>query len=59
MRTSIVISAGDKAQPLLEEAFGEESAEKETTGKERCFILKGVVSRKKQFLPALVDAIQH
>ena len=57
--TSIVLSAGDKAQDLLEEAFGENHVDKEASDREQCMILKNVVSRKKQFLPALVDAIQH
>ena len=57
--TSIVLSAGDKAQALLEEAFGENHVDKEASDREQCMILKNVVSRKKQFLPALVDAIQH
>ena len=57
--TSIVLSAGDKAQALLEEAFGENHVDKEASDREQRMILKNVVSRKKQFLPALVDAIQH
>ena len=63
--SSTVIWEGDKAQALLTEAFPEaeavsfsRGAKKDASGTD-ALLLKGVVSRKKQFLPALVEAIQH
>lgn len=50
--SSDILSAGDGADALLTHAFG---AEKEK-GVTR---LPGMVSRKKQFLPALVEALQN
>ncbi|MBR0093633.1 MAG: inorganic diphosphatase, partial [Lachnospiraceae bacterium] len=57
--TSLVMCTGDKAQTLLAEAFPDAGMQKDAAGKETYRVLPGVVSRKKQFLPALVEAIQH
>ena len=50
--TSEVIFVGDNAANLLKNAFGVEADEESA-------ILKGVVSRKKQFIPALVGQLQQ
>ncbi len=50
--STILISAGDDAEAIITRAF---SAIREEDG----FLLKGVVSRKKQLIPALMAAIQE
>ena len=50
--TSEVIFVGDNAANLLKNSFGVEADEESA-------ILKGVVSRKKQFIPALVGQLQQ
>ncbi len=50
--TSEIIYVGDQAEALLEEAFGKKSENGQ-------LVLEGVVSRKKQFLPKLMAAIQN
>lgn len=47
-----VLFTGDKAKDLIEEAFGVSAENKEA-------MLAGVVSRKKQFIPALLVAMQN
>lgn len=43
---------GTNAKELVKEAFGVRSHDHH-------FVLKGVVSRKKQFIPAIIEAMQH
>jgi manganese-dependent inorganic pyrophosphatase len=50
--TTELIYSGDAAERLIEEAYGITSDNGE-------FILKGVVSRKKQLLPRIMTAIQN
>ena len=50
--TSEIIYVGEQAEALLEEAFGKKSENGQ-------LVLEGVVSRKKQFLPKLMAAIQN
>jgi manganese-dependent inorganic pyrophosphatase len=50
-QSSLVLSAGDGAQALLETAFGVQAADGGV-------LLPGVVSRKKQFIPHLLRALQ-
>lgn len=50
--TSEVIFVGDNAAKLLKNAFGVEADEESA-------ILKGIVSRKKQFIPSLVGQLQQ
>jgi len=50
--TTELIYAGNQAEQLIEEAFGIKSEENQ-------FMLKGVVSRKKQLLPQIMMAIQN
>ena len=51
--SSEVLFAGNNAEEVLEDAFGNKRAE------DGSICLDGVVSRKKQFLPALVEALQQ
>ncbi len=51
--SSIVIFAGNKAESIIDTGFHVEA------GSERTALLKGVVSRKKQLLPAIVEALQQ
>ena len=50
--TSQIIYAGKEAQEVLEVAF-------ETKVKGDVLLLDGIVSRKKQFIPAVINAIQQ
>ena len=50
--SSIVLCAGEGAEHLLAEAFNLDSTQPQTE-------LAGVVSRKKQFLPAIMQALQE
>ena len=50
-----VLCSGDGAKETLLDAFGEESYKQDTS----TFILKGVVSRKKQFAPPVIETIQE
>ncbi len=47
-----LLFAGDKAKELVQEAFGVDC-------EDGCAILEGVVSRKKQFIPSLMVALQY
>lgn len=47
-----LLFAGDKSKELVQEAFN-------VDGKNGCAILEGVVSRKKQFIPSLMVALQY
>lgn len=49
---SEVLCIGANASKLIEETF-------EVTERDGVYLLRGVVSRKKQFLPALVEALQQ
>ena len=51
-QSALVLSAGDGAKALLERAFGVQA-------NEHGVLLPGVVSRKKQFIPQLLRAIQE
>lgn len=57
--SSLVLCVGDKAKSLLEEAFPDAAETAAEGGMPAYYLLKGVVSRKKQFLPAIVEAIHH
>ena len=50
--STILMSAGEDAEGIISRAF---SAKREEHG----FLLKGVVSRKKQLIPALIAAMQE
>ena len=50
--STILISEGESADEMIGRAF---SAKRETDG----YLLKGVVSRKKQLIPALMAAMQE
>ena len=47
-----LLFAGDRAKELVQEAFG-------VDGKDGSALLEGVVSRKKQFIPSLMVALQY
>ena len=51
--SSIVIFAGAKAENIIDAGFHI------AAGSENTALLKGVVSRKKQLLPAIVEALQQ
>lgn len=51
-QSALVLSAGDGAKSLLEQAFGVQA-------NEHGVLLPGVVSRKKQFIPQLLRTIQE
>ncbi len=51
--SSIVIFAGNKSESIIDAGFHVEA------GSENTALLKGVVSRKKQLLPAIVEALQQ
>lgn len=50
--TTYLIYHGDNADTLAEEAFGQKN-------EDDTFVLEGVVSRKKQFIPAFILALQQ
>jgi manganese-dependent inorganic pyrophosphatase len=50
--STILLFAGDQAEAIIGKAF---SASKETEG----YLLKGVVSRKKQLIPSLMAVMQE
>lgn len=50
--STILLSAGDNAEQIIEKAF---TAKREENG----YMLKGVVSRKKQLIPALMASLQE
>ncbi len=51
--SSIVLFAGNKSENIIDAGFHVEA------GSENTALLKGVVSRKKQLLPAIVEALQQ
>lgn len=53
MEQSEVICAGEGAARLLERAFRDAAGDREQV------VLRGVVSRKKQFIPELMSALQE
>ena len=50
-----VLFSGEGAKDTIQRAFGEESFDEE----KGTFMLKGVVSRKKQFVPPVIEAIEE